>query len=206
MGGRWCRVVPVDDQSRRTRRRGKALEEPILEAAWQELAEHGWTGFRMERVASRAGASKASLYARWPNRVGLVRAAAAHAAGTIRRPGNFSGDLTVDLLAILRGSAAFHDGPFGEALRGMVAEARTSDTSSLSMFSDEMPIQVVVDIVAAAQRDGRLSPGPRPTRVVNLGLTLLSHYFLLNGRVPSDEELVGIVADAWLPLLERSAE
>ena len=205
MGGRWCRVVPVDE-TRRTRRRGKALEGPILDAAWQELAERGWAGFSMSRVATRAGASKASLYARWPNRVALVRAAATHVAATHTSPPMNGGDLREDLLATLRIAAAFQDGPFGEALRGMVAEAKTADTTALTMFTDEMPVQAVVDIVAAAQRQGRLAPGPRPTRVVNLGLTLLSHYFLVNGRVPSDAELVDIVTDTWLPLLERAVE
>ena len=156
----------------------------------------------MERVATRAGAGKASLYARWPNRVALVRAAATHHAETTRRPADFSGDLGEDLLSVLRGAAAFNAGPFGEALRGMVAEPTAPDAEGLTIFSDRRPVQVVLDIVVEAQRTGRLAPGAIPTRVMNLGLTLVSHYFLINGETPADDELTEILTGVWLPLLE----
>jgi AcrR family transcriptional regulator len=60
---------------RKTRRRGAALEEDIVAAAWEELAESGWTGFSLAAVAARAGTSNNSVYRRWPTNAALIRAA-----------------------------------------------------------------------------------------------------------------------------------
>ena len=58
-----------------TRRRGSKLEAALLQAAWDELTEAGYTAFTMEGVAARAKTSRAVLYRRWPNRPELVVAA-----------------------------------------------------------------------------------------------------------------------------------
>ena len=46
------------------RRRGIALEEALLDAAWAELTERGYDGFTIDAVAARAGTSRAVLYRR----------------------------------------------------------------------------------------------------------------------------------------------
>lgn len=46
----------------------------VLAAAVAELAEAGYGGFRMSRVAARAGVNKTTLYRRWPSRAALVGA------------------------------------------------------------------------------------------------------------------------------------
>src|ERR1700742_3404082 len=59
----------------RTRRRGAALEDALLDAAWSELQAAGYQAMTMEAVADRAGTSRAVLYRRWPKRAELVVAA-----------------------------------------------------------------------------------------------------------------------------------
>jgi AcrR family transcriptional regulator len=51
-----------------TRRRGAELEQAILRAALDELAETGYSGLAMDRVARRAGTNKNAIYRRWPSR------------------------------------------------------------------------------------------------------------------------------------------
>jgi AcrR family transcriptional regulator len=46
--------------------RGAGARQRILQAALQVLDDDGLPGFTMEAVARRAGASKATLYRRWP--------------------------------------------------------------------------------------------------------------------------------------------
>lgn len=46
----------------------------VLDAAQVELASSGYSGFRMEGVASRAAVNKTTIYRRWPNRAALVAA------------------------------------------------------------------------------------------------------------------------------------
>jgi AcrR family transcriptional regulator len=52
--------------------RGEHARERILRAALAVLAEQGLPGFTVEAVADRAGASKATLYRRWPSRQRLL--------------------------------------------------------------------------------------------------------------------------------------
>jgi len=54
------------------RKRGAALEDAILEAAFAELSEVGYTAFSVEAVAARARTGKASIYRRWPSKQELV--------------------------------------------------------------------------------------------------------------------------------------
>ncbi|TPX01055.1 helix-turn-helix transcriptional regulator, partial [Schumannella luteola] len=58
-----------------TRRRGAELEDAILDAVWDEIAEKGYGGLTYEAVATRARTSRAVLYRRWPSREELVLAA-----------------------------------------------------------------------------------------------------------------------------------
>jgi AcrR family transcriptional regulator len=46
------------------RRRGKALEDAVLDAAWSELLDAGYARFTMETVAARAHTSRPVLYRR----------------------------------------------------------------------------------------------------------------------------------------------
>jgi AcrR family transcriptional regulator len=79
-----------------TRRRGAALEEFILEAAWQELNAVGYEQMTITSVAIRAQTSKQVLYRRWRNRAQLAVAAVNHHVET-----SYTGSLRGDLLALL---------------------------------------------------------------------------------------------------------
>jgi AcrR family transcriptional regulator len=52
----------------RGRPRNAAVDEAVLSAARQLLAEKGHAGFSMEAVAARAGVAKTSVYRRWPTK------------------------------------------------------------------------------------------------------------------------------------------
>ncbi|GAB2471660.1 TetR/AcrR family transcriptional regulator [Jatrophihabitans fulvus] len=52
---------------RRGRPRDEAIDAAVLAASLDELREHGYGAFSMERVAQRAGVAKTTVYRRWPN-------------------------------------------------------------------------------------------------------------------------------------------
>jgi AcrR family transcriptional regulator len=86
------------------------LDAAIIDAALAEVAEHGYEGLSIERVARRAGTAKTSVYRRWKDKSALVAAVArslvpsederAEAAATDH------GSLRADLLSQLRLSTA----------------------------------------------------------------------------------------------------
>ena len=80
-----CYTVPMGTQSRRAKMKrsdpaakppqaDSAREEEILQAAFDVFTEKGFHGARMLDVASRARASKATLYARYPSKEALFEA------------------------------------------------------------------------------------------------------------------------------------
>ena len=94
----------MTDHRTRPRRRGDVLNSAIFEATLDELAEVGYAKLTMERVAARAGASKASVYRRWPSRMELALDAVHHLAPD---PTDLpdTGSLRGDAIAFMRTAA-----------------------------------------------------------------------------------------------------
>lgn len=85
-------------QSRqRGRPRDDSVDERVLAAAVDELAEKGIAEFSITSVAARARAAKRSIYARWPRREDLILAGMSTlAAGLVPpRTGTIIEDLTI---------------------------------------------------------------------------------------------------------------
>ena len=65
----------TDRPAARGRPRSEAASRSILDAALDLIAEQGLGGFSVDEVAARSGASKATIYRRWPSKEALVAAA-----------------------------------------------------------------------------------------------------------------------------------
>jgi AcrR family transcriptional regulator len=85
------------------RARSDVREEAILLAAMALLGEVGYDRMTVEAVAERAKASKATVYRRWTGKAELVATAVRRYAGTTLTPLEPTGDLRIDLLAMLNG-------------------------------------------------------------------------------------------------------
>jgi AcrR family transcriptional regulator len=196
---------------RKTRRRGRALEIEILQAAREELEDKGWRRFTMEGVAARAGTGKAPLYARWPNRVALVRAAMLHNRSRRSPEEPTLGSLRDDLIRALQRGGAYFETPFGEAMRAVISEA---GATPFPATDEEHPIEPVLQCLQHAyERDNpstdgitfRIDPHQIPVAVINLGPQIVSLDFLANGVAVSQSRIEQIVDLIWLPLLTHHA-
>jgi AcrR family transcriptional regulator len=96
-------------RSRRGRARDPEVDEAILAAAMELLAEIGYARLTMDQVAARARVGKASLYLRWPNKVALVAEAIQHHSAVVPDvpdTGSLCGDMHAFLRALLRSKSA----------------------------------------------------------------------------------------------------
>ncbi|NGZ76542.1 TetR/AcrR family transcriptional regulator [Saccharibacillus alkalitolerans] len=86
------------------RKRDHTRDEKILEATIDILAESGFDGMTMDRVAARAQAGKATMYRRWSSKAELVRDALAWMNRSHLDLDNLpdSGNLREDLLLLIR--------------------------------------------------------------------------------------------------------
>jgi AcrR family transcriptional regulator len=94
---------------RRGRSRDPEVDEAILAAAMDLLAEIGYARLTMDQVAARAKVGKASVYLRWPNKVALVGEAIRHRSAVVPEvpdTGSLREDVRTFLRALLRSKSA----------------------------------------------------------------------------------------------------
>lgn len=86
------------------RKRDPGLDEKILQATIDALADLGFDGMTMDMVAARGKAGKAALYRRWPSKTMLVKDALIWMSRKHLLPGSLpdTGNLRDDLLALIK--------------------------------------------------------------------------------------------------------
>ncbi|MCK2219960.1 TetR/AcrR family transcriptional regulator [Actinomadura sp. ATCC 31491] len=194
----------VTDHRKLPRRRGEALHAAIYRATLDELAESGYAGLTMERVAERARASKASLYRRWPSRLELVTDAVRSVLPTPESVPD-TGELRGDLVAMLGQAAQVLSGPAGEALRGLLGEALSSGSpvNAMRRTSQGMGRRTMEEVLRRAVERGEVDPEAITPRRLDAGHALLRHHFLFNGTPIPGELVVQIVDEVLVPLFRR---
>jgi AcrR family transcriptional regulator len=178
------------------RRRGAALEDAILAAAWDELAEVGYADLTMEGVAARARTSKAVLYRRWPNRARLMVAAMRWRVVPLSADVPDTGELRGDLLALLRRAAGRYEEFDADLLHSLLAEL----PSVQGEIFEVVPGAVMTILRRAADR-GEIDLGGVTPRIARLPLDLVRHEIVATHATVPDGVLVEIVDDIVLPLL-----
>jgi AcrR family transcriptional regulator len=170
-----------------------------------ELAEVGYARLSVERVAERAGASKASLYRRWPGKVELVMDAVHHVLPDPTAVPD-TGSLRGDLLAVLRTVADQLAGPAGQAIRGLLSDALRDEgrAAQLREHARGTSQRTMREVVRRAGARGELDPDAITLRQLETGHALMRFHFLVNGPPIPDSVIVEIVDEVLLPLLARS--
>ncbi|WP_054814171.1 TetR/AcrR family transcriptional regulator [Nocardia arizonensis] len=185
-----------------TRRRGAELEEAILRAAADELAESGYAGLTMDKVAARAGTNKNAIYRRWPHRLALGIAAYRLSATTVQPPD--TGDLREDVLEQLRRTNRHWSSPLGAILRDLMAAAGGASEllAQLPDQSTDSTTATWLTILGRAVARGEIAPEALHPRVATVAMVLLRNEFVVRG-VPAapDDVLTEIVDEVYLPLL-----
>lgn len=186
-----------------TRRRGAELESAILEAAWDELIEHGYPGMTYEAVAERAQTSKPVLYRRWPTKEALLVAAIGHRG--IMRPvtPRDTGTLRGDAVALLQGFNAMSGGIaglFSSVLSTYFAQTGTTPADIRArVFGDNQT--GMQKIVTRAIERGELPAHGLPERVVSLPSDLVRQELLMTLKPVSDATIIDIVDTVFMPLV-----
>jgi AcrR family transcriptional regulator len=186
-----------------TRRRGATLETALLQAAWDELTEVGYSELTMEGVAARAQTSRAVLYRRWPNRPELVVAALRHHTASSSAEVPDTGTLRGDVLALLRhvsqrvgevaGVLSFLINDYfrvtGEAPAVLRERAVARESSSMDLILDR------------AIARGEISASRLTPRLAAMPVDLVRHDLIMTQAPIPDATIVEIVDQLFLPLL-----
>ncbi|MBK6287079.1 MAG: TetR/AcrR family transcriptional regulator [Gammaproteobacteria bacterium] len=143
---------------RRGRPRSGASEQAILSATLELLAELGFRAVTVDAIAARAGASKSTIYRRWPTKEYLVIAAFAQTPNLA--PGR-QGTMAEQLIDVIAQFAGFMQAtPLGGVLPALAAE-RTHNPALDGAFGPLVRARrkPLLDIVRAGIAGGELPAG-----------------------------------------------
>jgi len=153
-------------RTRAGRPRDPLVDEAIFAATLELLAEGGYAQLTIERIATRAGVGKASLYRRWPDKVSVVLDAVSRNPERPAAPdtGSLRGDALVFLHTLVRyrtlhseaitaiSSEALCNARFGEAFRAGMADPVLAGMRTIvlrAVARGGLPARTDVDLVAA---------------------------------------------------------
>jgi AcrR family transcriptional regulator len=189
------------------RRRGKVLEDAVLDAAWSELLEGGYTSFTMEAVAARARTSRPVLYRRWPNRADLAVAAIRHLTRkhpvNVPNTGSVRGDL-IGLLQQFSKNGALFAVFFSLQMSEYFLETNTSmaDLRMSLLRGFHNPFDIVL---ARGVDRGEIDRSKLTPRLASLLPDLLRHEVLMTLRPVPNAVIAEFVDDIFLPLVRVKA-
>ncbi len=158
----------------------------VLQAAISELAENGYAGTTVERIAARAGVAKTTIYRRWGGLNGLLAdLMAQYAAREIPVPD--TGHLDSDLRALAGEIVTSLQHPAIRAAFGSIVAAAIQDQAAqevLSRFVAARTATMTV-IVQRASRRGDVPDGTDAAEVLQIVTAQIYYRVFIAGEQPS---------------------
>jgi AcrR family transcriptional regulator len=198
------RAAAAQSQAESARRpRGEVREEAILDAALELVAEAGFDRATVGAIARRAGASKATIYRRWPGKSELVADAIRRRAKPAFPSLPDTGTLRGDLLAVVELIHQVMTSEPGMVFFGLLVAMRTdpvlADLVRAQLFQQRLPRDD--NPVSRAVARGELRPGVDPSLVPRVAVPVINANLMLTGGRLSESFLPGLVDDILIPLL-----
>lgn len=181
------------------RPRDESRDGAIRRATLQLLAEFGYDGVTMDRVATRAKAGKATIYRRWSSKLELVMdAITTFTERTVHVPD--TGSLRSDLIAFL---VSFHDltvGEQGRILAELVSEMPRNPELRAALHDGFWARRRATSetIVQRGMERGEIRPEADPDLLMELGTALILQRVLMSGDPVDGDYLERIVDDVVL--------
>jgi AcrR family transcriptional regulator len=187
----------------RTRRLDEERAQAILRATFELLGETGYQGLRVDAVAARAQASKATLYRHWPTKAGLVcDAVRACKASEVDLPD--TGSLRGDLVAWFAGLAEAMSGQEGPVLAGLfVAMQNDPELAAELREMRDSKIPHAMVMCRRAEERGELRPGYDPRLIDEIVPALMFMRGFALGEPLDEAYTAHLIDDIVLPLLTR---
>jgi len=181
-------------------------EQVILGATLELLAETGYEALRLDAVAARAKASKATLYRHWPGKPELVVSAVKCFEQIDLTKAADTGSLRGDLLVTLTGIRDVMSGSTGQLMTGLLValqkDAELARAVRGTMLEDKQ--QVIAQIVERAIARGELPADADAITVFSeLAPATLFMRIFVHGDSVDEEFLTHLTDDILIPLMKR---
>lgn len=160
-------------------RKNPEAETAILDAAADIIAEKGIGGLRMETVARRAKAGKATLYRWWPTRGALLLAVYQRKKPQIIYRN--TGPLEQDLLHFANELVKIWRGDNGLFFKAVIAESQSDPdvAETLKIYHSER-LEALAEIIESARQRGEIPQHETPTLRAEMLMGLLWQRLITN--------------------------
>lgn len=193
-------------QRLKERRRGSDLEEALLDAAWTELTERGYSGLTMDGVAARADTSRPVLARRWEGKNALAIAAIRQQMAKSPLAVPDRGDVRTELLEFMKRASARASAI--AAAFTMVSSEYFQETSSLpqdwrvALAGGES--SALDPILQRAVERGEIDAKKLVAPVVTLLTDLFRYHAIMTFSPPSPALRTSWVDCIFLPLVRKA--
>jgi AcrR family transcriptional regulator len=203
------KAMTVVTMATQQRKRGAALEDAILEAAYAELSAVGYAAFSVEGVAARARSGKASIYRRWPTKQELVLDTLCARLPTPQQCGlelNLPDSVTTAeaLRMIARKISGILASPDGDVMRAIKCEAVTDPT--LARAIDERfqaPRRAaMLGLLQRGVARGEVRPDAATPIVADVLPAVLTHRIVMQREPVTERTITAIMDQVLIPLIE----
>lgn len=180
-----------------------AIDDQLLHATQDLLIEDGFERLTMDAVARRCGASKATIYRRWPSKTALVVAAAAALFVAPELPD--TGDLREDLLACGRAYVQ-SGGRTAEVLASVISASRHDATlREASQRALGAPYGGLFDgVLARAVERGLVRPDLDLDIVAQVFPAIAYQQVAARGLLIGEDDVVRVIDNVLLPALSHA--
>ena len=198
------RVAEAQPRARLGRPRSEESRTAVLRATSELLHEVGLRAMTTEEIASRSGASKATIYKWWPNKYAVaIDAFLSEIMAESRDPD--TGSARDDLTAVVRGLLHFYTGPSGRVFAQLVGEAQADPSiqQELRTHLVDSRRELFRSIWDRGVDRGELRADVDPDVALDLviGPAL---YRLMIGHAPMSDKAADALVDAAIRGLARS--
>jgi AcrR family transcriptional regulator len=188
------------ESMRRPGGRSARVRAAVLEAAVLELGEFGWRSLSVDRIATRSGVHKTTIYRRWGSADRVVLEALLE-RGSEGIPIPDTGDLSEDLVRLGRSVAAGITDPIGRALAAAIISEPDSPTiRRLAEAFWSQRFEAARSIVDRAIERGDLAASTDAGRVVETVAAQVWFRVMMRRDAVTDawlNEIVDSVVEGW---------
>ncbi len=195
--------LPVDKEhtaDKGGRRRNDEARIAILQASLSLVKEFGYRSLTIEKIASRAGTGKTTIYRWWPSKAAVVMEAfLSYISPEIKFPSVSQMSACESIRRQMQAIARAFGGPHGDLLRALMAEAQFDRELAQAFVTDWIlpRRELATAVLRAGIASGEL-PGDIDVNVAVDALYGGLYYRFLIPYAPLSPEFAGQLADAVL--------
>ncbi|MET7795939.1 TetR/AcrR family transcriptional regulator [Streptomyces decoyicus] len=191
------------DPGPKRRRHGTELKAALLDAAWDELMERGYSALTFAAVAQRAGTSRPVVSRHWAAKDTLVRDAITRASDQFWLVDPETGSLRDDSIALLEqlnGAFTMFAVTMTAQLAAYFEETGTTPSELRTSLIDQR-WSLIESVMHRAIERGQADGSKLTPRIARLPYDLLRHEVLMDLRPMSSSAIREVVDTIFIPLV-----